>query len=89
MIAVRGESTSSFGARVGGGIDIPVNPHVAIRLLQVEYFLSNIDNTTNNHQNNLLVGAGIAFRWPQKALATSKSTPPATGTIDHPGIVHK
>jgi hypothetical protein len=29
----------------------------------VDYYLTTFANSTNDHQNNLLVGAGIVFHW--------------------------
>jgi len=34
-----------------------------VRIIQVDYYLTNFSNLTNDHQNNLLIGAGIVFRW--------------------------
>jgi outer membrane immunogenic protein len=64
-IAGAGDGTIAFASRVGGGIDVPLTLHFAIRALQVDYDLTNFQNSTNNHQNNLLVGAGIVYRWGQ------------------------
>jgi outer membrane immunogenic protein len=62
-IAGTGDGAYSFATRIGGGLDLPVNSHFAFRLIQVDYYLTHSVNAANNHQNNLLVGAGIAFRW--------------------------
>ena len=62
-VAAGGEGTTTFGARLGGGLDLPISPHVTLRVVQLDYFLTNAINSTNGHQNNLLVGAGITFRW--------------------------
>jgi hypothetical protein len=32
--------------------------------LQVDYFLTRSQNAVNDHQNNLLLSTGVAFRWP-------------------------
>ena len=72
-VAGSGEGTSSFGLRAGGGIDIPIDRYVAVRLLDVSYFLTDASNATNNRQNNLLVGAGISFRWPSRTPDASRT----------------
>jgi hypothetical protein len=64
-IAGAGDGTIAFASRLGGGIDVPLNVHFAIRVLQIDYDLTRFSNSTNNHQNNLLVGAGIVYRWGQ------------------------
>ena len=53
----------SFAARIGGGIDVPLSPRFAVRVIQIDYYLTNFANATNDHQNNLLVGAGVVFHW--------------------------
>ena len=58
-----GDASHAFAARVGGGIDVPIRPHFAVRVIQVDYFLTHFANGTNDHQNNLLIGAGIVFHW--------------------------
>jgi outer membrane immunogenic protein len=52
-----------FATRIGGGIDVSVNSHFAVRVIQIDYYLTTFANSTNNHQNNLLVGAGIVYHW--------------------------
>jgi outer membrane immunogenic protein len=52
-----------FATRIGGGIDVPLNSHFAVRVVQIDYYLSTFVNATNDHQNNLLVGAGIVYHW--------------------------
>lgn len=52
-----------FATRIGGGIDVPVSSHFAVRVVQLDYYLTTFANATNDHQNNLLVGAGIVYHW--------------------------
>jgi outer membrane immunogenic protein len=52
-----------FATRIGGGIDVPLNSHFAVRVVQIDYYLTTFANATNDHQNNFLVGAGIVYRW--------------------------
>jgi hypothetical protein len=62
-IAGAGDNTNAFAARMGGGLDVPVSDHLAFRVLQIDYYLTDFANSTNDHQNNLLLGAGIVYRW--------------------------
>ena len=64
-VAGAGDGSYEFAARMGGGIDVPVSSRFAVRVIQVDYYLTNFANATNAHQNNLLVGAGIVFHWSQ------------------------
>jgi len=62
-VAGIGDASFGFASRLGGGIDVPVNPHFAVRVIQLDYYLTHFANYTNDHQNNLLVGAGVVFHW--------------------------
>jgi len=65
-IAGAAEGTTAFATRMGGGIDLPVSSRFAIRVVQIDYDLTGFRNTVNDHQNNLLVAAGLTFRWLRK-----------------------
>jgi outer membrane immunogenic protein len=57
-----GDGTNRFAARAGGGFDVPVSRHFSVRA-QVDYFPTTFANATNDHQNNLLIGAGVVYHW--------------------------
>jgi outer membrane immunogenic protein len=62
-LAGAGEDTSAFVARVGGGLDVPFQHGLAVRVLQADYDVTTFANGVNGHQNNLLLGAGVVYRW--------------------------
>lgn len=62
-IAGAGDASNAFVSRVGGGIDVPVSSRIAVRVIQADYYLTKFANTVNDHQNNLLLGAGVIFHW--------------------------
>jgi len=57
------EGSTMFAFRVGGGIDVPLNGHFAVRLVQADYYLTVAKNGVNDRQNNLLLAAGLVYRW--------------------------
>lgn len=57
------DGSYKFATRMGGGIDVPLSAHFAVRIIQIDYYLTTFANARNDHQNNLLVGAGIVYRW--------------------------
>jgi outer membrane immunogenic protein len=57
------DGSNGFAGRLGAGVDWPLNPAISIRVAQVDYYLTDFSNTANNHQNNLLFGAGVALHW--------------------------
>lgn len=55
-----GTSDNSFAMALGGGADYSVTEHVAIRLIEADYFYTKFGGT---HQNNARIQAGIVFRF--------------------------
>ena len=51
-----------FAMTIGGGIDVRVSKHVAIRPVQAEYFMTTLPDGLNNRQNNFRFSAGIVIR---------------------------
>jgi hypothetical protein len=56
---------SSFALQIGGGADLDLSPHFAVRLFHADWLRTQLPNGTTNIQNNLRLGAGIVFRFPQ------------------------
>jgi len=54
---------AAFAANFGGGLDLRANHRFSLRLVEADYLLTTFDNGTNNHQNNLRLGAGIVVRF--------------------------
>jgi hypothetical protein len=46
----------------GGGVDVGVSKHFAIRPAQAEYLLTKFADGNNDRQNNFRFGAGIVLR---------------------------
>lgn len=49
-----------FGLALGGEIDIAINDHVAFRLVQGDYLMTNF---VNMRQDNIRVSTGLVFRF--------------------------
>jgi outer membrane protein OmpA-like peptidoglycan-associated protein len=72
---------NSFAGTAGGGLDIRVRRHLAIRVIQAEYLMTRFDNLTTGataSQNDIRLSSGIVFRSsgggatpPQLTLACS------------------
>lgn len=65
-------ASDAFSMQVGGGLDLPVGNHLAIRPIKLDYYLTrfqpvfipNLGNfNRNRNQNNLLYSAGFNFRF--------------------------
>jgi hypothetical protein len=60
---------NSFATAAGGGIDIAVTNHFAVKPIQVEYVtaqLPDVASNRNSFQNNLRYSAGVVFRLGEK-----------------------
>jgi opacity protein-like surface antigen len=56
-------SATSLAVDVGGGLDLRVSHHLAIRAIRASYLYTQFPNTTTNVQNSLSIGAGLVFRF--------------------------
>jgi hypothetical protein len=55
-------SVAAFGMTAGGGVDVTVSRHIALRAVQAEYFLTKFPDGNNNRQNNFRFNTGIVIR---------------------------
>ena len=56
---------NSFALQVGGGADIGLSRHIAVRAFQADWLRTQFPNSTTNVQNTFRVAAGIALRFSQ------------------------
>ena len=56
-------SANSFAMTAGGGLDIGLTRHIALRVFEADYYLTRFENGVNDHQNNLRIAAGVIFRF--------------------------
>lgn len=59
-------TTTAFAMAIGGGVDVPVAHHVAVRVFDADYVLNRFaDNFAggNSTQNNFRVQTGVQFRF--------------------------
>jgi outer membrane immunogenic protein len=47
----------------GGGMNIDLSRHFAVRPVQADYFMTELPNTAANRQNSVRLGAGILFKF--------------------------
>jgi outer membrane immunogenic protein len=56
-------SANAFALAAGGGIDVELARHWALRTVQVDYYLTHFANGVNDRQNNSRINAGLMFRF--------------------------
>lgn len=54
-------SAQSLAVKTGGGLNLNLKSHLALRALEIDYLRTQLPNGTNNVQNNVILGAGIVF----------------------------
>lgn len=85
-------SATSFALTAGGGLDLELNHRFAIRAIQAEYLHTGFHNGVNTSQNQLMLGAGLLFKFhsryaqphPHKANAAPMPPPaimPVAGVV--------
>jgi opacity protein-like surface antigen len=55
-------SANSFAMQLGGGVDVNVSHHFAVRAVQADWVRTQFPNATTDRQNDLRLGAGIVVR---------------------------
>jgi hypothetical protein len=66
LVTSKSPSNNAFDFLIGGGVDIPLGEHIAIRPAQFEYLLTRFGNAFtrgNNNQSNFRYQAGVQFRF--------------------------
>ena len=53
---------NAFAMATGGGLDVKISPHAALRLFQADYLFSKFRNGVNDRQNSFRLTAGLVFR---------------------------
>ncbi len=64
-----GVSETTFAAAIGGGVDVRLTDHIALKPIQVEYLMTQLPSTfvnVNQVQNNLRYSAGVVLRFGSK-----------------------
>jgi len=56
-------SATALAIQAGGGVDIGLSPHWAVRAGEVQWLRTELPNTTTDVQNSLKAGVGIVFRF--------------------------
>jgi len=67
--AVTGASQNNFAAAIGGGVDVNLTNHIALKPIEVEYLIAQVPQGGSNLtyvQNNLRYSAGVVFRFGSK-----------------------
>ena len=56
-------SANSLALVLGGGMNVSLSPHFALRAFEADWMRTQLPNATSNAQNNLQLAAGAVFRF--------------------------
>jgi outer membrane immunogenic protein len=56
-------STNGLAVLVGGGVNVTMTRHLALRGLDADWLRAELPNGGSNNQNNLRLGAGVVLRF--------------------------
>ena len=54
---------SGLAVKAGGGVNVALTPHIALRAAEVNWLRTQFPNSTTNVQNNITFGAGVVVRF--------------------------
>jgi hypothetical protein len=57
------DSSWSFASQLGGGVDVGVSRHLAVRMAEASWVRMQLPNALGNVQNDLRLGAGLVYRF--------------------------
>jgi outer membrane immunogenic protein len=57
------DSANSLALYIGGGVNVPLQNHLALRAFEADWLRTQLPDATTNVQNNLRLGAGLIFRF--------------------------
>jgi peptidoglycan-associated lipoprotein len=63
LAGTAGHSSNAFAFRAGGGLDVPLNGALSLRIIQADYLFTQFPNQVNDRQNIVQLGAGLVFRF--------------------------
>jgi hypothetical protein len=56
-------TANSIAEQLGGGMDVRLKRHIAVRALEADWLRTELPNSTTSAQNNLKLGAGVVLRF--------------------------
>ena len=89
-------SAAGFSMTAGGGLDLGLNRRFAIRLFQLEYFMTRLSPSGSivaSTENDVRASAGVVIRWGYHPIAINQpptascSVAPTSVTIGSPTVV--
>jgi outer membrane immunogenic protein len=56
-------SSNSLAVQAGGGVDLGLSRHIALRMIEASWLRTQLPNATTSVQNNFVLGAGVVLRF--------------------------
>jgi hypothetical protein len=56
-------TANGYALQLGGGLNLALNNHLGLRLLDAEYLYTTLPNNASDTQNDLRLSAGVSYRF--------------------------
>jgi hypothetical protein len=63
-LGLSADRSDGLAVLVGGGVNVTMNRHLALRGLDANWLRTELPNGNSNIQKNLRLGAGVILRFP-------------------------
>src|SRR6476660_4427120 len=80
----RSFSQNAFATALGGGLDLNINKHVGVRILQLEYLLTKFTDNNNDRQNNIRASGGLVLHFGGNPPPPPPNHPPTVTVSANP-----
>ncbi len=83
-------SENAFALTAGGGLDIKISHHIALRVVQAEYLMTRFENrntASNSIQNDIRLSSGLVFRFGGNSARAPELPPLAYSCSANPSAV--
>src|SRR5581483_9261777 len=80
----RSFSENAFATALGGGLDLNLNKHVGLGLIQADYLLTKFTDGDNNQQNNFRLSAGLVLHFGGNPPPPPPNHPPTVTVSANP-----
>jgi outer membrane protein OmpA-like peptidoglycan-associated protein len=80
----RSFSQNAFATALGGGLDVNINKHLGVRILQLDYLLTKFTDNNNNRQNNIRASGGLVLHFGGNPPPPPPNHPPTVTASANP-----
>lgn len=77
-------SENAFASALGGGVDLNINKHISIRLIQADWLMTRFNDGGDNQQNNFRASTGLVLHFGGNPPPPPPNHPPTVTVSANP-----